>query len=179
MNAKRWFIAMAVMLGLAGFSRGAQVFSGDILAPDYQGTARPFETLTFTLTCAVGTNVLWTENFKTDANGSFAVTRSTMTPPGTYSFFVKGPHFLQRANSVIPVSSSGAGAMFFFLRNGDVDGDNIVSVFDYIILSDAFDSTTGDAAFVENADLDGDGTVSVFDYIILSDNFDRQGEDPA
>jgi hypothetical protein len=59
--------------------------------------------------------------------------------------------------------------------NGDCDGDNSVTIFDYIILSDSFDKSTGDSGFDARSDLDGDGTVSIFDYTYLSDNFERSG----
>lgn len=58
---------------------------------------------------------------------------------------------------------------------GDVDRDNAITIFDYIELSAAFDSTPGHPAWNENADLDEDGDVSIFDYVILSLNFDKQG----
>ena len=60
--------------------------------------------------------------------------------------------------------------------NGDIDGDNSVTVFDYDRLSAAFDASAGDAGYDAAADLDGDGTVSVFDYDILSRNFDLVGD---
>ncbi len=62
------------------------------------------------------------------------------------------------------------------LINGDVDGDNTISIFDYIDLSTSFDKSAGDAGFNAEADLDGDESVTIFDYIILSNNFDQSGE---
>lgn len=56
---------------------------------------------------------------------------------------------------------------------GDIDGDGVVSVLDYIDLSDSFDSIPGDANWNPAADLDGDEVISIYDYIVLSDNFDR------
>lgn len=77
------------------------------------------------------------------------------------------------------IKNVGAGKTFadFFLINGDVDGDNTIGLFDYLILSDAFDSSIGDTNFVADADLDQDGVVSLFDYLILSNNFDLQGDE--
>jgi len=62
------------------------------------------------------------------------------------------------------------------LCNGDCDDDNAVTVFDYAILSDAFDSSPSDPWWDARADLDGDLTVSVFDYAVLSDSFDLTGD---
>lgn len=57
--------------------------------------------------------------------------------------------------------------------DGDIDGDGVVSILDYILLSDAFDLAEGDPGFNPAADLDHDGIIGIFDYIILSDNFDK------
>ncbi len=64
----------------------------------------------------------------------------------------------------------------FNLINGDIDDDNAITVFDYIELSNAFDSSEGDSNFNVRADLDRDGSVSVFDYILVSQNFDTDGD---
>lgn len=72
------------------------------------------------------------------------------------------------------------------LLNGDIGGDNSVTVFDYGPLSDYFDQNNTDADWYSigsngfapaDADFDEDGSVTVFDYGILSDNFDLWGED--
>lgn len=63
------------------------------------------------------------------------------------------------------------------LVNGDIDGDNAVTVFDYDLLSAAFDTAPGESGYLDSADLDGDGSVTVFDYDILSRNFDQVGDE--
>jgi hypothetical protein len=73
---------------------------------------------------------------------------------------------------------TGAGSIGFNvlnLVNGDVDGDDNISILDYIALSASFGSETGQPEFNAMADLDGDGIVSILDYLILSSNFDREG----
>ncbi|MBS1705656.1 MAG: hypothetical protein JST40_07260 [Armatimonadetes bacterium] len=59
---------------------------------------------------------------------------------------------------------------------GDADGDDSVTVFDYLALSQAFDTSVGDAGFQSSCDFDRDGSITVFDYTLLSDNFDRTAE---
>lgn len=71
--------------------------------------------------------------------------------------------------------------------NGDVDGDNEVSILDYIALSNFFSFTRAThlllwainfpayGAAPRDADLDGDDEVSILDYIILSANYGLQG----
>ena len=78
---------------------------------------------------------------------------------------------------MINISESGAAGLAYALINGDADGDNAITVFDYDLLSTAFDTTAGDPNWNELADFDGDGSVTVFDYDILSDNFDLAGDE--
>ncbi len=77
--------------------------------------------------------------------------------------------FVWDGSSPITVPSDGP-----FL-NGDVDGDDRVTIFDYIGISESFDTSTGQSGFNGAADLDRDGTISIFDYIIMGSNFDRVG----
>lgn len=106
------------------------------------------------------------------AGGSYSL---PVAEAGTYSVRAKGSHWLGQRKTGVSVSSSG-GTADFSLINGDVDGDNSITVFDYDRLSAAFDATPSDPSWDVEADLDGDGTVTVFDYDILSTNFDLVGD---
>jgi hypothetical protein len=84
----------------------------------------------------------------------------------------------------------GTTSLTATLSNGDVDGDNQVSILDYIFLSANYESTratVGDTAWFApsagngdtapfQSDLDGDDEVSILDYLILSSNFETQGD---
>lgn len=94
---------------------------------------------------------------------------------GSADVVIKTSHWLSRRVRV-NLGTFGSASYTSSLINGDVDGDNSISIFDYIDLSIAFDKNKGEAGFNPYADLDGDETVSVFDYIILSNNFDLSGE---
>ncbi len=95
---------------------------------------------------------------------------------GTFDVRVKGQHWL--ADRRVGVDLSGnVSNLNFDLVNGDVDGDNSVTIFDYIDLSQSFDLGLGDAGYNDRADLDGDNLVTIFDYIILSNSFDLTGDD--
>ncbi len=106
-------------------------------------------------------------------------------PPGLYDIAIKPRHFLREVVENVQLQPYGAMDVNVGVSNGDVDGDNEVTILDYSILSDFFDKTADDADWTQiggngfrpiDADLDGDGTVSVFDYSILSDNFGLNGE---
>ncbi|MBS1704967.1 MAG: hypothetical protein JST40_03775 [Armatimonadetes bacterium] len=105
-----------------------------------------------------------------DANGNYSIVTSLS---GAAQIRAKAPHWLSK----IANANLGTNPVNISLLNGDCDGDNSVTIFDYVMLSDAFDTSVGDGGFVADADLDGDGTVTIFDYLVLSTNFDQFGED--
>ena len=107
------------------------------------------------------------------ANGMIEIPKPAA---GDYELLVKSSGFL-RKKVAFTQGASTVDLGTVSLVNGDIDGDNAVTVFDYDALSAAFDSAPGDANWNPAADLDGDLAVTVFDYDILSQNFDRQGDE--
>ncbi|MBS1705559.1 MAG: hypothetical protein JST40_06765 [Armatimonadetes bacterium] len=97
-------------------------------------------------------------------------------PNGTYDVRIASQPYLWKRVNGINVSNGNGTMGTSTLLAGDVDGDNAVTIFDYVDLSNAFDTSFGDAGFNANADLDRDGTVTIFDYILLSNNFDKFGD---
>lgn len=79
---------------------------------------------------------------------------------------------------VVPIDRAVNGVLSArtTLRGGDVDGDNEVTIFDYIELSAGFMSVPPDSAFNLAADFDRDQYITIFDYIILSQNFGLEGD---
>ncbi len=67
------------------------------------------------------------------------------------------------------------------LINGDINNDNFVDFFDYLILSDGYESEAGQPGYDANpyADLNGDGVIDFFDYLILNANYELQGDEPT
>jgi hypothetical protein len=63
------------------------------------------------------------------------------------------------------------------LTNGDIDGDNEVTLFDFGELVAAFGSMPGDSNWNPDADLDGDAEVTLFDFGILVQNFGAIGDE--
>jgi hypothetical protein len=105
-------------------------------------------------------------------NGTYTISG---LPRAQFSVSVKDSHWLRRSYAHY-IGSSATPTLDFALINGDIDGDNIISILDYIELSTAYESSTGDPNWNPNADLDRDGTVSILDYIILSSNYDLEGD---
>ncbi len=106
------------------------------------------------------------------ADGSYVLTSATTGP---VQVVAKASHWLSKIRNVLVAGSDTD--IDFSLINGDTDGDNSVTIFDYIDLSNSFDLSLGDGGYNAEADLDGDDSVTIFDYIILSNNFDLTGED--
>ncbi len=96
---------------------------------------------------------------------------------GKFDIAVKGGTWLRKVIRNVNILDSGVSNLNFVLDNGDVDGDNTVSIFDYARLSDTFDRSVGDPKFDAAADLDKDGAVTVFDYSICTTNFDLSGDE--
>jgi hypothetical protein len=101
-------------------------------------------------------------------DGEFEVVYEAEVPAGTYDVAIRGTHWLQR---VITGVSFPGGRVEVTLFNGDIDGDNEVTLFDFGALVRAFGSAPGDENWNPNADLDGDEEVSLFDFGILVETF--------
>jgi len=94
---------------------------------------------------------------------------------GLVSVRVKADHWL--ATVVTDVDTSiGQDNLDITLRNGDCDGDNVVTTDDYLIINGAFDTQIGDALFDSRADLTDDGYVTTDDYLAFNSNFDVEGD---
>ncbi len=110
-------------------------------------------------------------NSTLDNSGQFAVETALA---GSGSVAVKVTHWLrQRVN----VNLAGEVTATWLLFNGDIDGDNEVTLFDFGQLVAAFGTAPGDSNWNPNADLDGDEEVTLFDFGILVRNFGMMGDD--
>lgn len=98
-----------------------------------------------------------------------------VVPEGTYDIAFKADHWLRKV--VTNVTVSGVATVDVSLLNGDIDGDNEVTLFDFGQLVAAFGSLSGDTNWNFNADLDGDLEVTLFDFGILVRNFGELGDE--
>jgi len=97
------------------------------------------------------------------------------TLSGTFDVAAKASHWLRHTRSSISITTNVT--VDFSLINGDVDGDNEVTLFDFAALVTAFGSMPGDSNWNPNADLDGDEEVTLYDFSILVRNFGMIGDD--
>ncbi len=130
------------------------------------------------------TTALDTKTVALAADGSYSISTSVR---GVKDLAFKSNTHLRKVVPNINVLANGTFGIDVALPyNGDIDNDNVVTVFDYGVLSDYFDKSSSDGDWLTvggngwrpvDADLDGDGVISVFDYGYISDNFDRSGDD--
>lgn len=151
--------------GASGFS-----ISGQVWLQDYSGDPSS-QPVTVEL-CQNG-DVVRTDELSLDEQSRYTLTD---VEPGTYQLAFKASHWLRQVVEVEVVSSDVQG-VDVWLVNGDVDGDNEVSLFDFGALVAAFGSMPDDGAWNANADLDGDEEVSLFDFGILVRNFGAIGDE--
>ena len=108
------------------------------------------------------------------AGGTFAV---QVSQSGTFDLALKLPTSLRRKVSGVVINpATGATGVSFALTNGDVNGDNAVSIADFLQLRAAYGSSTGSGTWNPNADLNGDGSVGLADFLILRAAFGRSGD---
>ncbi|GIV17674.1 MAG: hypothetical protein KatS3mg022_3109 [Armatimonadota bacterium] len=115
-----------------------------------------------------------TETIYTDSNGNYSIPN---VQAGTYDIAFKASHWLRVVVSGVVVSSADVTGVDVSLTNGDIDGDNEVTLFDFGALVAAFGSVPGDTNWNADADLDGDEEVTLFDFGILVRNFGAMGDE--
>ncbi|HTQ08457.1 MAG TPA: dockerin type I domain-containing protein [Fimbriimonadaceae bacterium] len=138
-------------------------------------TATPAGTLaTIEIRAPGSTTPLETDVVALDSNGGFTFTANV--PPGTYDITAKASHWLRRKLPSQTLGVFGATGLAFSLTNGDINGDNSVSLADFGLLKVAYGSTSSSSNWNPNADLNGDGTVSLADFGILKLSYGQSGD---
>lgn len=127
-----------------------------------------------------GATVVQSGNMTLGAAGSFAFGTTNF---GAYDLRIKGRTWL--AKKIAINTSSSVSGLSYSLTNGDVSGDNIVDIADYVYLSANFslDSSAsnwltpdGNGIRPKESDLNDDGIVDIADYVILSSSFSAFGD---
>lgn len=102
--------------------------------------------------------------------------------PGAYRLGFKAGGWLQTvythptAGSVVNVDRIGTDGIDITLLSGDVNGDNVVNMGDYMPMKYAWLSVRGDKTYRLNADLNRDGQINMGDYLLLRRNWLKQGD---
>ncbi len=148
--------------------------SGQVTLQNYSSGAVAGTPVTVELRPAGSSSAVDSQTLLLDASGHFSL--RTAAPDGSYDIAVKGPHWLRQKVGSRSLTYLGISNLAFTLVNGDVNGDNAVSLADFTALRAAFGSSSGDPNWNSNADLNGSGSVSLADFTILRGAFGLSGD---
>jgi hypothetical protein len=138
------------------------------------GTPNWEQPLTLRLSRPVDAVVVATFEGSTDRNG---VVIFQNLPSGTYNVHVKGAHSLQTARAAVALEPNRTSEVDMKTQvEGDVNGDNCVTVDDFQIVQTMVGAHSGIAGFDARADLNGDSVVSAADVSLLRSGFDQCGD---
>ncbi|GIV15555.1 MAG: hypothetical protein KatS3mg022_0990 [Armatimonadota bacterium] len=151
--------------------RSTITIAGTVDLQDYQGDKTVIP-VTIEVRAPGSTDVLETHVVNLDSEGRYSF--QTLLR-GTYDLSAKASHWLRQT---LPGVILTAGTLAdFSLTNGDIDGDNEVTLFDFGALVASFGTVPGDGNWNPEADLDGDEEVTLFDFGILVRNFGAIGDE--
>lgn len=118
--------------------------------------------------------VVGTYKGTTDRNG---VAFYSGLPVGKFNVHVKGPHSLQSARASVSLANQVVTDLDMKAQvEGDIDGDNCVTVDDYTLVQAQLGMKKGMPDFQPTTDLNNDGEVSLADVSLLRSGFDRCGD---
>ncbi|HET9492930.1 MAG TPA: SpoIID/LytB domain-containing protein [Chloroflexia bacterium] len=138
------------------------------------GTANWEQPLTLRLAHPSDMTLVATYEGHTDQNG---VAMFPSLPAGTYNVHVKGAHSLQTSRAAIALEANRTTDVDMKSQvEGDVDGDNCVTVSDFQLVHAMVGAHSGIPGFDARADLNGDGVVSASDVSLLRSGFDQCGD---
>lgn len=145
--------------------------SGNVVLGDFQGDVTQVPVVA---ELRRGGSVVRTLVLNLDSSGNYTITD---VEDGTYDIAFKASHWLRVVVSGVVVSGMDVTGVNVSLVNGDIDGDNEITLFDFGGLVAAFGSIPGDSNWNAEADLDGDEEVTLFDFGILVRNFGAIGDE--
>lgn len=152
----------------------SRILTGRVTLLGYAGIV-PGEVVSYRIRPVGSLAILQSGQVTLGTSGQYSITTSLGT--GNYDITFQGSHWLRRKLGNVTIGATGAVGLDVSLFNGDVDGDNEVSIGDYSLLSNAFGSGLGDPNWNPMADLDGDGEVAIGDFAQLSTNFGLLGDE--
>ena len=116
---------------------------------------------------------VWAEyDAQTDDWGCFQLTSIA----GAYDLIFKGTHSLAvRYAGAVLAPEETIILDIDLLREGDADGDNLVTSADFFVLRGSYNLSPGDPGFDSRSDFNEDGAVTSADFFLLRDNYNSHG----
>ncbi|MDW8103990.1 MAG: dockerin type I domain-containing protein, partial [Armatimonadota bacterium] len=110
-----------------------------------------------------------------DAEGNYTIPD---VEAGTYDLAFKASHWLRKVVAgVVVTGAADVTGVDVSLVNGDVNGDNEVSLLDFGAFVAAFGSSPGNTEWNPDADLNGDEEVNLLDFGVLVRSFGEVGDE--
>ena len=149
--------------------------SGKVELQDYAASQVLGTPVTIEVRLAGSTTPLQTQTVLLGASGDFSFTAHVGA--GVYDITAKASHWLRQKIGSLVITTAGASNLAFSLVNGDITGDNAVSLADFGLLKRSYGSMPGNSNWNSDADLDGNGSVGLGDFGILKRNYSMSGDD--
>lgn len=173
-TSKLEVVANGVTSGYYAIKVSPKIVSGTVVLQGLTAGAYVGTNVTVEIRTAGTLTNVDTQTVTLDAAGHF--TLGTALVANTYDIAIKGSHWLKQKLANVSIGPTGATGLSWSLKNGDVNGDNAVTLGDFAQLKAAFGSSTGDPTWNANADLNGDGSVTLGDFALLKANFGLSGD---
>lgn len=150
------------------------IVSGRVTTPGYSGALNNEQVVVQLRDVATGQIVSETTQ-SLNPTGDFSFSTSSR---GTHDVLIrmKDKSLVAKVPNIVIGNTNEARNNDVTLLLGDADGDNMVSILDYLALSAAFGKESGGQGFDTRVDFDGDRIISILDYLILSANFGLEGQ---
>ena len=100
---------------------------------------------------------------------------TTETPFGNYTFSAYAWPVPDETNTE---NNAFRDVWIYVVGAGDINVDEIVDIFDIVIVAIAFDSSPPDPRYNPNADINDDCIIDIFDITIIAINFSRKYQYP-
>jgi glucose/arabinose dehydrogenase len=117
----------------------------------------------------------FTHNVTTNTSGSFTINDIV---PGSYKIAAKNIHTLKKVSQLQVIGSGAKSLSFGILPEGDINGDNFITLGDLSILANNFNKIVGSPGVDARADLNNDGFITLADISLLVNNFNTAGQSP-
>jgi len=105
------------------------------------------------------------------AAGNAAVCEATGVAPGTYDVTAVGEHTLMNVKRSVVITAPSTSVDLGTLLEGNANGDNIVDLYDYAILSKCWLASEEQAEYEALADFDRNGVINAADLCLLTTNW--------
>ncbi len=126
----------------------------------------------------VDSGALETRTIRLDADGRFDIP----VEPARYRIGFRAAGWLQAiyrdasGSDVIDTLQQNASDLHLTLMNGDINGDNVINMGDYMPMRSSWLSRPGDPQYLPHVDLNRDGQVNMGDYLLLRKNWLKRGD---